>query len=93
LWVGTIEGVDVLDLKTNSFMYYQHVEDNVQGLGNNIMLTIFHDSSETIWVGTAGDGSINLIRKIQVSSVTALNKACPMIMSMVCWKMIMGFYG
>lgn len=49
LWLGTYQGVSMLDLNTNTFTNYSVEESN---LSNNVAVAIAKDKDDRIWVGT-----------------------------------------
>jgi len=54
LWVGTQQGLDLLDRRTNSFIHFRHDSKNASSLSNNKIQSncIYEDRSGNIWVGT-----------------------------------------
>ncbi len=53
VWLGTPQGLIQFDPATEIFTHYQN---QPKGLTENIILTLFRDSSGKIWLGTWGDG-------------------------------------
>ncbi|HTL08187.1 MAG TPA: ATP-binding protein, partial [Chitinophagaceae bacterium] len=61
IWVGSSNGIDVLDKKTGRFTYYSNFTNDPHGLSNNSILSLLQDSRGRIWVGTT-DG-LNIFNK------------------------------
>jgi len=51
--VGTENGLNYLDTKTNSFTGYRNSK-SAGSLSNNSILSVFQDSKQRIWIGTEG---------------------------------------
>lgn len=62
LWIGTKNGLNILDLKTGDVKSVFHEQDNNQSIASDKINNIFKDSSNKLWVGTAG-GGLNLFIK------------------------------
>jgi len=52
LWIGTLEGVSVMDPVSRRIHSYQHDPGNKQSLGQNSIYSIFRDINGSIWIGT-----------------------------------------
>jgi len=52
LWVGTDEGLDVLQLGTKRFEHHRHDPKDHSSLSDNIVISIYEDISGLIWIGT-----------------------------------------
>ena len=52
LWVGTNNGLDFLDLKTNLFKHYSHNENDEKSISDNTIRNVFIDSKGNLWCGT-----------------------------------------
>jgi signal transduction histidine kinase/ligand-binding sensor domain-containing protein/DNA-binding response OmpR family regulator len=52
LWVGTNEGLQLLDEKTGKFMVYHHDPNDNRSLSDDVVRAVYEDSEGTIWVGT-----------------------------------------
>jgi ligand-binding sensor domain-containing protein len=68
LWIGTISGLDLLDLKTfkkgiHSFAHFKNDPNRRTSLSNNSILTLFQDIQKNIWIGTFSSG-IDVINSI-----------------------------
>ncbi|GAB4499919.1 MAG: hypothetical protein OHK003_17840 [Anaerolineales bacterium] len=55
LWVGTNNGLDFLDFKTNTFTHYAAEKGGVIPPSNSIT-TLFMDSTGALWIGTSDAG-------------------------------------
>jgi signal transduction histidine kinase/ligand-binding sensor domain-containing protein/DNA-binding response OmpR family regulator len=55
IWVGTSNGLDLLDNKGKILYHFKHSTDN-NSLSNNNVNTLFWDKDETLWIGTNGGG-------------------------------------
>ncbi|SFH03913.1 hybrid sensor histidine kinase/response regulator transcription factor [Pedobacter insulae] len=60
LWVGTQEGLSVLNIDSKSFTNYQHKKTNANSLNQNSIYSIYEDSNGSIWIGTYY-GGVNVI--------------------------------
>jgi len=56
IWVGTEEGISVLDPETSLFKSARSDEGNPSSLSSPIIYSIMEDSRGNVWVGTAGGG-------------------------------------
>ncbi|MGF1532298.1 MAG: two-component regulator propeller domain-containing protein [Bernardetiaceae bacterium] len=57
LWLLTRErGLLILDLATDQLQHYTHQNNNPSAIGSDLLLSIFEDRSETVWIGTAENG-------------------------------------
>ncbi len=52
LWVGTSNGLNVLDLKTHHIKAYKHDLNNPGSIPNNVVYDVFEDSDTLIWLAT-----------------------------------------
>lgn len=52
LWIGTNNGLDLLDLKKNTIKHYRHTEDNEKSISDNTIRNLFIDSNGNLWCGT-----------------------------------------
>jgi signal transduction histidine kinase/ligand-binding sensor domain-containing protein/DNA-binding response OmpR family regulator len=53
LWIGTANGLNLLDRKTGKFKRYFHDPRNDRSLSSSDIRSIFEDRSGKIWIGTA----------------------------------------
>ena len=56
LWVGTDNGLNVLDANTGQIDHYFHHSDNPYTLSSNEINKVYKDRKGRIWVGTYGGG-------------------------------------
>jgi signal transduction histidine kinase/streptogramin lyase len=56
LWLGTFDGLDYFDLKTETFTHYLNDPANPQSLSFNQAVSVFRDRDNQLWVGTYGGG-------------------------------------
>lgn len=59
LWIGTDNGLDYLDLETESITHFVVSEDTPpdgRGLSSNIIQVLFKDTKGLLWIGTANGG-------------------------------------
>ena len=57
LWLGTSEGgLNKFNIKTKTFISYQHDPVNKNTISDNSILSIFRDKNGTLWAGTWGGG-------------------------------------
>jgi PAS domain S-box-containing protein len=56
LWIGTFEGLDYFDFKTETFAHYLNDPANPQSLSFNQAVSVFVDRDNQLWVGTYGGG-------------------------------------
>jgi hypothetical protein len=61
IWIGTSNGIDVLNKKKGAFRYMGHDDDDSTSLSNNNVITILRDSRGLIWAGTRE--GLNLLDK------------------------------
>lgn len=52
LWIGTDEGINILDAKNNDFKKLAYSENNNNSLSFNMVHCIYQDRQSRIWVGT-----------------------------------------
>ncbi|MDH5367707.1 MAG: ATP-binding protein [Cyclobacteriaceae bacterium] len=52
IWVGTNGGLSLYNAKTESFINFQHVDNNVESLCNNQVWNIIETKDGNLWVGT-----------------------------------------
>jgi ligand-binding sensor domain-containing protein/signal transduction histidine kinase len=61
IWLGTPSGgVNVFDPKTERFVYFQNDPENESSLSNDIILSLYEDHQQGIWIGT-NDGLAKFI--------------------------------
>jgi ligand-binding sensor domain-containing protein len=52
LWIGTYNGLDRFDPKSNKFSHYRHNANDESSISCNIVRAVYEDKQGTIWVGT-----------------------------------------
>lgn len=52
IWFGTAQGIDVLDMKSNTFIHIAQNADSALSLSNNNIVSLHIDKRGLIWVGT-----------------------------------------
>ncbi|MFY0650673.1 MAG: response regulator [Cyclobacteriaceae bacterium] len=56
IWIGTYNGLNYFDLKSNKFTSHFHEPGNTNSLVNNQVHTVHLDDAGLVWVGTNGGG-------------------------------------
>ncbi len=56
LWVGTQNGLDLLDRERGQFIHYRHNPSDPYSLGSNSIWSIYEDHSGILWFGAYGGG-------------------------------------
>jgi signal transduction histidine kinase/ligand-binding sensor domain-containing protein/AraC-like DNA-binding protein len=62
LWIGTEEGLNILDKRKNKFQYFSNDYNNPNSLGSNAVWSIYRDSRRNLWIGVWG-GGLNLFNE------------------------------
>ncbi|MFD1630502.1 hybrid sensor histidine kinase/response regulator transcription factor [Pseudopedobacter beijingensis] len=62
MWVGTMVGVNLINLKTDKFEVYKHEFDNDKSLSDNSIKDIYEDDLGSVWIGT-NFGGINVTHR------------------------------
>lgn len=52
LWIGTEEGVNILDRETNTFQLFQYSSTNANSISHNHIRSLLKDNEGNIWLGT-----------------------------------------
>jgi ligand-binding sensor domain-containing protein/signal transduction histidine kinase len=52
LWIGTRDGLDLLDEAANRFRHYRHDPNDPQSLSGDFVTAIYLDESNCLWIGT-----------------------------------------
>ena len=52
MWLGTKDGLDKFDPKTETFIHYEHNPDNPNSITSGELLSLFLDPNGTLWIGT-----------------------------------------
>ncbi len=53
IWMGTYGGLIQMNLSNISFKFYSHSIDDEKSLSNDYVFSIFRDSYDNLWIGTA----------------------------------------
>jgi signal transduction histidine kinase len=57
IWIGTWGGgVSRYDRRTDSFVRFTNVPDDIRSLNNNTVLSLYQDQEGAVWMGTYGGG-------------------------------------
>jgi ligand-binding sensor domain-containing protein/signal transduction histidine kinase/DNA-binding response OmpR family regulator len=56
IWIGTLEGLSVLNPISRAISNYRYSATDPQGLSNNSIRDILHDSQDGVWVATYAGG-------------------------------------
>ncbi len=60
-WVGTYEGLDILNSGNGNFTHHKHDPSNPSSLSSNYITSLLQDSQGRVWIGT--DNGLNLYRE------------------------------
>ena len=52
IWIGTQDGLNLLDKNKGTFTRYRHDTKSINSLSDNYILTIYEDRHSDLWVGT-----------------------------------------
>lgn len=52
LWIGTQEGLSILDPSTKTITSFQHVASDKKSLSQNSIYSLFEDANGSVWIGT-----------------------------------------
>jgi len=68
LWIGTLAGIDKIDLKKKSITSYKKSDNpNSIDLLDNVIASVFEDEDHILWIGTWGKGLSMVDRKTNKS--------------------------
>ena len=56
IWLGTLDGLNILDINTSEIKKVTYSDDNPEGLSNNSVRDILEDNQGGIWVATYAGG-------------------------------------
>jgi signal transduction histidine kinase/ligand-binding sensor domain-containing protein/CheY-like chemotaxis protein/HPt (histidine-containing phosphotransfer) domain-containing protein len=56
LWVGTADGLDLLDRSSGSFSHYRHDPNDTDSLRDSFVMSLYQDQSGLLWIGTRNGG-------------------------------------
>jgi ligand-binding sensor domain-containing protein/signal transduction histidine kinase len=51
MWIGTIDGLDAYNAKTNAFVHFKYHPGSSQSLSYNVVRSMYQDRSGTLWFG------------------------------------------
>lgn len=63
LWIGTQDGLSILNPYTHQFINYQHDPTNPNSLSQNSIYDIFQDKDGSVWIGTYF-GGVNVVYSV-----------------------------
>ncbi len=52
IWIGTMNGLEKLELSTGKYTHYENEYNNPNSLSNNQVMSLLINNSDTLWVGT-----------------------------------------
>lgn len=74
LWVGTSTGgLSRFDIKTESFVHFKHIQEDLNSISSNGINCIYEDSEGRLWVGTFS-GGLNLYNEKENSFIYYLEQ-------------------
>ena len=56
LWVGTADGLDLLDRSTGQFTHYHHDASDAESLRDSFVMSLYEDATGLVWIGTRAGG-------------------------------------
>ncbi len=56
LWVGTADGLDLLNARGDSFAHYRHDPGDEESLRDSFVMSLYQDSAGLMWIGTRAGG-------------------------------------
>ncbi len=56
LWIGTEEGLDLLDPATAQFAHYRHDKQDRDSLTDSFIMSLYQDGNGLLWIGTRAGG-------------------------------------
>jgi len=71
LWVATVDGLNLFDRSTQSFVRYGNDADNPQSLRDNNVIALYQDQGGVLWAGTRNGGASHWNPKAGCSGTTA----------------------
>lgn len=83
LWIGTNNGLDLLDLQTNKFKHYLHNDNDPASISDNTIRNVFIDSKGQLWCGT--ENGLNLFDR-KTEKFKYYNKFNSVISNNTVWK-------
>lgn len=73
LWIGTQDGLSILNPNTHQFTNYQQDPTNPNSLSNNTIFDIFEDKNGSVWIGTFF-GGVNVVYSAKKSPFSIYQK-------------------
>ena len=61
LWVGTDQGLNKMDIQTETFLHFIHIPEDTASISDNRIWAIYKDKGGRLWVGT--DNGLNLLNQ------------------------------
>ncbi|HEY5102424.1 MAG TPA: two-component regulator propeller domain-containing protein [Steroidobacteraceae bacterium] len=56
IWIGTAEGLDLLDRGTSRFAHYRRDKSDPDSLADSFVMSLYQDGTGLIWIGTRAGG-------------------------------------
>ncbi len=56
MWIGTAEGLDLLDRVSGQFTHYEHKGNDANSLRDSFIMSLYLDPSGLVWIGTRTGG-------------------------------------
>ena len=56
LWVGTADGLELLDRATGEFSHYRHDANDGGSLRDSFVMSLYEDAAGLVWIGTRTGG-------------------------------------
>jgi len=56
LWIGTVDGLDLLDRSNGRFSHYRHEANDVDSLRDSYIMSLYQDRAGLVWIGTRTGG-------------------------------------
>ena len=93
LWLGTLDGLNRFDPRTEQFLVYRHNSQDPHSLSHNKVNAIWEDRQGTLWIGT--ENGLNQLDRSRGSfhQSSPDRTACPTTRSSRFWKTIRGTSG
>lgn len=65
LWIATIDGLNILDPRTDVFQVLKHDPENNRSLSDNSIKDIYQDNDGSVWIGTMY-GGVNVMHQTSI---------------------------
>jgi len=56
LWIGTADGLDLLDRRSGQFRHYRHDPNDADSLMDSFVMSLYQDEAGLVWIGTRAGG-------------------------------------